>query len=68
MVLNELKNHLPEYKKAASGIFAQLLPRLETAIANADFANQQAANQGTDNPTTQMHELLRIMQNLKKAQ
>lgn len=67
MVLNELKKYLPDYKKASNGIFTKLLPKLATAMTNADSANQQAANQDTDNPTTRVHELLRIMQNLKKT-
>ena len=47
------------YQKALRGVYEQTKPRLQQAIQNAERAAQAAANAGTDNPTTDMHKLVK---------
>lgn len=65
-VLNELKVYLPDYAKGASDTFPVLLDSLEYAKKNAARAAKSAADSGTDNPTTRVHELVNFLQNIKK--
>ncbi|VAX03989.1 hypothetical protein MNBD_GAMMA19-755 [hydrothermal vent metagenome] len=65
MVLQELKQKWPEYEKAVHGAFEQRLRQLEYAKTNAARALKTAQANGTDNPCTQIHELVDYLQNLK---
>lgn len=65
-VLKALKVHMPKYEKGNQNTFAELLPRLATAKANAKKVNTYAKDHKTDNPTTLVHVLLEFMQNMKK--
>ncbi len=65
-VLNELKVYLPDYAKGVSDTFPVLFDRLEYAKKNAARASRSAADSGTDNPTTRVHELVNFLQNIKK--
>ncbi len=52
------------YTKGERGLFARTHTQLQTALDNADRANQAAEAAGTDNPTTDMPELVRYFQQL----
>lgn len=64
-VLSELKGYLPGYEKGANNIFAMLLDQLEFAKNNAVRSLREAGANGTDNPTTRVHELVSFLQAIK---
>ena len=63
--VDEVSGLLPEYAKAAPGIFHKLENRLERA--KADAARALADAEATDelNPSTEIHELVGCLQLLK---
>ena len=64
-VIDELHKYMPAYTKGDHGIFKELMPRTEQAVTRSKNALQQARNNGTDNPSTLMHELVEYLQKLK---
>ena len=64
-VIDALKEHMPDYRKSAKGVFTSLLGQLETAKSNAARALKSAAAHGTDNPSTRVHELVEFLQAIK---
>lgn len=64
-VLAELKRYLPAYEKGADCIFKELIDQLEFAQANAKRSLTEAESQGTDNPSTRVHELVAYLQSIK---
>jgi len=64
-VIDELHRYMPAYTKGDHGVFKELMPYTEQAITRSKNALQQARNNGTDNPTTLMHELVEYLQQLK---
>ena len=65
-VLAELRTFLHGYAKGNGNMFRMLFIRLEQAKKNAARAAKAAADSGTDNPTTKLHELVAFLQNIKK--
>jgi hypothetical protein len=47
-------------------IFDTLKSRLQTAVQNAEKANESAKKAGTDNPSTKVVDLVNYLLNLKK--
>ncbi|MCE7982729.1 MAG: RloB domain-containing protein [Caldilinea sp. CFX5] len=66
-VLRDLKAHLPAYSKGSQAIYLQLIPYTDLAIRYAERAGQQAAQNQTDNPTTQVHRLVSYLRALKNS-
>jgi RloB-like protein len=66
-VLRDLKLHLPEYNKGSQHVYFQLMPRTDLAIRQSERAGQQAAQNQTDNPTTQVHRLVTYLRALKNS-
>lgn len=66
-VISELKQYIPNYQKGTSNIFKQLIDSLEFAKANSARALQEAVRNGTDNPSTRIHELVSFLQTIKQA-
>ncbi len=64
-VLNQLKQHMPEYEKGHKNIFTQLQDKLEKAKKNAKKSLKDSKKTDTDNPSTRVHELVNILQKLK---
>ena len=64
-VIDELKIYLPEYAKRADNMFPMLLDHLEFAKINATRVTRSATESGTDNPSTQVHQLVDFLQNIK---
>lgn len=62
---NDLRALMPDYQKGSTNLFSKLIDQLEFAKANAIRANAQANENFTDNPTTQIHELVEYLQNIK---
>ena len=65
-VISELKKHIPAYSKNNMRIFDTLKSRLQTAVQNAEKANESAKKAGTDNPSTKVVDLVNYLLNLKK--
>ena len=60
-----LRNHLPYYTKGMAGIFEKLYPNTDIAIENAKRAMKDAEQTGEKNPSTEVHNLVKYLQNLK---
>lgn len=66
-VLKDLKNEMPQYAKGSKNIFKDTLGYLNTGIFNAKRSLKQAQLNNTDNPSTNVHELVEYLKNIKKA-
>ena len=67
LIKNNLKVFIEDYEKGDKAIMPSIIKSgLEMAIANAKRANKTAKRNGTDNPTTQMDELVDYLKGLKK--
>jgi hypothetical protein len=64
-VLTELKNYIPDYAKGNHKIFSGLVGQLEQAKRFAERALQESHRNQTDNPSTYVHKLVQILQDLK---
>ncbi|WP_338809498.1 RloB family protein [Neisseria leonii] len=64
-VIDELKNYIPKYEKN-SCVFDLVKPHILFAIQNAKRANESAQKDSTDNPTTQIVELVEYLIQLSK--
>ena len=67
-VIKELKkkNRLPGYNKGMANLFLPLLEKLPDAIKNARLLAEHGEVSGSDNPSTQMHQLVEYLRDLKK--
>jgi hypothetical protein len=64
-VLTELKNYIPGYEKGLRTIFSGLIGQLDQAKIHAEQALRESERNDTDNPSTRVHELVRVLQELK---
>ncbi len=64
-VFKDLKQFLPDYQKGQTGLFTVLQNQLVHAVTNAERALAAAQSNHTDNPSTQVHELVGYLQKLK---
>ncbi len=60
------KNRLPDYQKGDANLFEQIKDKLEKAKERAKRVRQHNQATGTDNPSTQVDELVEYLQKLKK--
>jgi hypothetical protein len=66
LIKNNLKNFIEDYEKGDKTIMLPIIRSgLEIAVANAKRANKTAKRNNTDNPTTQMDELVDYLKGLK---
>ena len=63
----DLRRHFPDYEKGASGLFLQLLSRLDVAKSNANMPREDARKTGENNPSTEVHELVEYLQSLASS-
>lgn len=63
--VEDVRNFLPRYAKAARGLFVELEERLVEAKAHAARALNDARATGDFNPFTEVHELVDYLQSLK---
>ena len=63
--IRALRRHIDGYEKATPGVFLFLRNKLEAAKLNARNAKKDARSTGTDDPSTEMHELVHYLQNIK---
>lgn len=65
-VLKKLKTVFPEYSKGKKGIFNDLIDKISIAKDNARRSMTHAKQHDSDNPSTNIHELIEYLQTLKK--
>lgn len=65
-VLDDLRQYFPDYAKGKQSVFATCIEQLEFAKANAARSLKAATDNGTDNPSTRVHELITFMQGIKE--
>lgn len=63
--VEELRDFLPGYEKAARGVFFELEDRLDEAKVHAARTLDDALATGDFDPSTEMHELVGYLQSLK---
>jgi hypothetical protein len=63
--VDELKRHLPNYRKGHEGIYQELLPNLDQAITHAARLRRDNERTGNNNPSTRVHELVQYLRRLK---
>lgn len=68
-VIEDLKIYMPEYKKTQKGIFKRSLDdgSLQTALNHSDRIYNRAKSSGNMNPSTNMHELITYLQEVKES-
>lgn len=64
-VIEALRKFLPNYQKGGGNIYKEIKTHLPTAIENAKKVSHDREAAGTDMPSTQMHNLVEYLQNLK---
>ncbi|ALQ07754.1 RloB family protein [Pseudoalteromonas fuliginea] len=64
--LQKLKQFLPDYSKGAKNTFSQLEDKLNVGIRNSKKSLEESLKTGCDNPSTNMHELVEFLINIKK--
>lgn len=60
--IDELRKHLPEYAKGQKKFLASHERLLETALRNAERAAKEAVQTDEDNPSTEIHLLVKYLQ------
>ncbi len=65
-LLCDLKKHIKDYKKGSKDIFEKTKHNLRTAIKRAKKYDQQQGDDGTDNPSTKVHELIEYLLEIDK--
>lgn len=67
-VVAAIRNHLPGYQKAFMGVFDDLLPRLDTAVARGGQLALHNHETGSHNPATRVHELVIYLRSLTRKE
>ncbi|WP_187625512.1 RloB family protein [Pseudomonas congelans] len=65
LLIKELQNYIPDYKKATENLFTTLLDQLDMAIAYATRLEQESQQVNSKNPYTNVHELVSYLRNIK---
>lgn len=66
LLFSEISNYIKNYYKGHQSIFEMTKENLQIAINRSKKIYEQQAKQGTDNPSTNMHELIEYLSNIKK--
>jgi len=64
-VLKDLIHVMPNYSKGCKNIYSELHPQLEFAKHNARRSLEHAKDNHSDNPTTNIHDLVQYLEGLK---
>lgn len=65
-LVSELKCHLKDYSKGDKLVFAKIKHLLQEAIVRAKRVYKSQQENGTDNPSTKVHELVEYLRNIRK--
>jgi len=63
-VIAQLRRYLQAYVKGGGNIVDELLPHIDDAISNGRWVSAQQAAAGTDNPSTNVHELVEALKTM----
>lgn len=63
----ELRKHLPSYTKNTNGWFGEIINKLEYAIKHAKQLKKYNLSTNSNNPSTNMHELVEFLIKLKNS-
>jgi hypothetical protein len=66
-VNEEFKKEMPEYNKSDPEIFDKLKDKLDIALKNSIRRRAEADRDGSSNPSTNFHELVAYLKNLKSS-
>lgn len=66
-VVHHLSQYLPDYEKGRQGLYSQIKGQTKQAITFAKRLEQQNQRSGSDNPSTQMHDLVEYLYELKSG-
>lgn len=64
-VISDLKRHLADYEKGDANVYHSIKGLMPTAITNSKRIVNYCNSTGTDTPSTQIHELVEYLVNLK---
>lgn len=65
-VIGAVRNHLPEYEKAMTGVFERIEPHTDRSVTHAERLARHNRDTASDNPATKVHELVKYLRALKK--
>ena len=65
-VIKAVRAHLPEYEKALTDVFEKLQPRVNNAVTNGNQLAKHNYDTASENPATEVHELVKYLRELKK--
>ncbi len=65
-VIRHLSQYLPHYAKGKQGLYSQIKEQTKQALTFAKRLEQENQKNGSDNPSTQMHDLVEYLYELKK--
>lgn len=64
-VICDLRKHIPGYEKGMNNVFELTYPSVDKAITRTELRERQCNEDGTDNPSTKVHNLVKYLQNIK---
>lgn len=65
--VKKLKEYLPFYEKGGKGLYSELIVQVETAIGYARRITDESERNKTDNPSTNMHEVVEYIREIKAS-
>lgn len=66
-LITAVKKHIPLYSKGCKNIYKTTKPYLSTAITNAKLIDKEQIQNGTDNPSTQVYQLVEYLNQIKQV-
>lgn len=66
LIIKQLREHIPDYDKGKTNIYQIIADKTDIAIQRAKQLETFHKTSGTDNPSTQIHELVEYLKSLKK--
>jgi len=64
-VISDLKKHLPSYEKSRINWFDELISKIDAALKHANQLQTHNIKTNSQNPATNVHELIEHLKNLK---
>lgn len=65
-VITDLKKHISDYTKGREDIFEELVDKIEVAKSNSKRSLREALINKTDNPSTNIHDVIEYLQGFEK--
>jgi hypothetical protein len=64
--LSKLKKYIPDYEKGDAGTFSLVMKRMDKAMESAIKVNASAVTAGTDNPSTYVVDLIKVLVEIRE--